>query len=131
MNRADKALQNILRTLINIAFILVGVCIVIGVFDISPDNAWFPWLILLTGIFILSAPNAASRRGGIVVAGLGIYGILRAMDIVSVPWLRAIIGGFLILVGLINIIRNSIGGEIPIRQTFSKQSKNGGDKENL
>jgi len=103
--------------------ILAGFFLATGIVNFSPTEVWFPWLLTLTGVLILSIPDQSRAQAGVATTVLGIYLLLRHYDLISVPALGYILGGFLMLVGVVNIMRNSKGGEVPLKKTFSKSSK--------
>ncbi len=103
--------------------ILAGFLIVTGIISLSPTEAWFPWILTLTGVLILSVPAESRTQAGVVTTALGVYLLLRHYDLISVPALGYLLGGFLLLVGVVNIVRNSKGGEVPLKKTFSKSTK--------
>lgn len=107
------------RLVFDAVLILLGVCLLLGIFDLSVQNPWLPWILAITGVFLVSIPGV--RLAGGVVTLVGVYLILRYLDFVSVPVLRYALGGLLILLGVVNLVRGAGGGGPPTNKTSTEQ----------
>ncbi len=106
-----------------VAFVLfaVGFALLIGAFSLGNVDWWLSVLLILIGIFMLSSPgNNSNVSIGLLLASLGLFSLLRTMEIIETPWLRYGLGGFLVLTSVINIFRNVFGQATPINETWRR-----------
>jgi len=125
MNSSSSDTAFILRLVFDCLLIIFGVVIFSGVLKVQETNIWLPILILLVGLFTLSTPaaqnSASSMMIGVLLMGVGLFLILRFMGIIDIAWLRYIISGFIILVGVVNMARNLHGQQRAVDKTFTSK----------
>ena len=114
--------QRLVRQIFAVLLIFVGVCLLFGIISFAPTEVWFPLLMVLIGILVLSTPADMAQPGGVILLVLGLYFFLRATDMISVPVLRYVFGTVILVVGVAILMRNSKGGDVPITKTFSEKT---------
>lgn len=117
MSQASSEAKRTVRYIYSIVLALLGIAIFFGWISLSPNEAWFPWILTVFGLTIIFLPDESRKQVGATVTGLGFYLLLRKYDLLTLPVLQYFLGGFLIAVGVVNIIRNSKGGESEQKQT--------------
>jgi len=117
MSTEDRSKPDYIRILLNCVFIGLGCTILFGFLDITIDNFWVPWVFAIIGVFVASSSGTGAKVAGLLVALVGVYGLLRYYDLITNPLLRYGIGFSLILFGIVNLVRGPTGGASPKNKT--------------
>ena len=105
------------RILLNVCLILLGLLVALGILTLPPLDFWLAVILTVAGIAIVSVPNVFTRFIGFIVLLVGFYLVLRSLDVISIPYLQYGLGGLLILVGAVNLVRGAKGGSVHQNQT--------------
>lgn len=119
--RPEMNLHSVLSIIMAFVLFGLGFALLIGTFSIGTIDWWLSGLILLVGLFMFSTPGASNYSVGLLLSGVGLFTLLRTMEIIETPWLKYLLGGFLMLTAVINIFRNVFGNATPINQTWGRR----------
>lgn len=117
MSQVSSKTKRTANYILSTVLILLGVIIFLGWISLSPNEEWFPWVLTIFGLVIIFLPDESRKQTGAIVTGLGFYLLLREYNLLNLPVLQYVLGGFLVVVGTVNIIRDSRGGESNQKQT--------------
>ena len=98
---------------VSAALIVAGLLIAFGIITLPGTSFWLPWILALTGVLFSSIPLASARLLGAIMAAIGIYLILKNAGAISLPILRYALGGVLVLIGVVSLVRDAKGGDEP------------------
>lgn len=109
-----------LRLTLAVLLVVFGTTVLVGAFDPLNNTIWLPLVTLLAGVFILTPDSHNNTLVGLVLTGVGGFMLLREAGVINTPWLSYLLGGFCVLTGTVNIMRNATGKEVRLFETFAK-----------
>lgn len=113
--------MRLIRIIMDSLLMIVGLCFLVGAFDIGVTGLWLG--IVLTGVGVLVLSENEEFRDywtGLTFLGLGVFLLLRNSNVISAPVLSWLFGGFLMVTGAVNLLQN-VQGEAPLFKTFAKK----------
>ena len=110
MNNASNPIR-ILVALFGMCLVLFGFCLLIKVITLPIPPLWISAILMIIGLTMLGPSEPKLQIiFGVLLFGSGTFMALRAINIITRPWVQYGLGGLLVIGGVILVTYSVMGG---------------------